>query len=424
MSDAPCEPTSTIQEFPLECGAILLVEPNRSVRSAAISWWVPAGPAYDPPGEQADGLAVMCAGMLERGAGERDSRSFNDELDRMGVIRDVTLSSTLARVSASTRGAHIADAFELLADLILRPRMPADALEPVRSLCLQAIDGLNDDPSALAGLALSRRAAPAPLNRNSYGTAEVIKSLKLEDIRDAWNVRARPQGSIIAISGDVDAEQVHAQLERLLKDWTGSGPPLRELNDPIGGDEHIEQATAQVHLEIGLAAPRIGDEDEWGFLAAVRALGAGASSRLFETVREKHSLCYDVHAAYAPNKHFGLCAIGSGTTPDRVDETMDCIFSELERLGAGGLEPDEFERVRRGLKTRLMMHGESTSARSYALASDHHQRGHARTLSTLANSIDALTQEEVDNVIEKWMNAAWRADPVRVAVGPKAPFGT
>ena len=81
---------SVIKDRVLSCGVRLLVEPNPSVKSAAVSWWVPAGTMNDPEGDDADGLAVLCAGMLERGAGGLDSRSFNDGLDRLGVIHLLT----------------------------------------------------------------------------------------------------------------------------------------------------------------------------------------------------------------------------------------------------------------------------------------------------------------------------------------------
>ena len=422
MSEASVHPTTAVQTRTLDCGTVLLIEPNPSVRTTALVWWLPAGAALDPPGEGADGLAVMCAEMLERGAGTLDSRAFNDSLDRMGVIRDISLHAVATRLSASCRSKQLEGALELLVDQVRRPLMPEDALEPVRSLCLQAIDGLQDDPSALAGLAMSRRALPAPLNRSSYGNTEVIKQVDLETIRATWAQRARPHGSIIAIAGNVDPDRIADHLSGLLDGWEGAPPEIGALSEPIGGVEHVEHASAQVHLEMGFDSPKAGDPEEWAFLAAVRTLGSGASSRLFESVRERRSLCYDVHANYAPGKYVGLCTIGSGTTPDRADETVECIFEELKRFGDDGLEKAEFERVRRGFKTQLMMHGESTSARSFALAHDYYQRGHVRTLASLAESIDTLTFEEVDEVARNRMNASWRDDPVRVAVGPKSPF--
>ena len=75
-----------------------------------------------------------------------------------------------------------------------------------------------------------------------------------------------------------------------------------------------------------------------------------------------------------------------------------------------------------GLKTRLMMHGESTAARAQALAQDHQQRGRARTMSEVAGDIERLAHPAVDELVREAMNAAWREGAVRVSVGPRSPF--
>ena len=360
--------------------------------------------------------------MLERGAGGRNSREFNDELDRIGVIRDISVRSTLTRINASVRGEKLEPALELLTDLICRPALPEDALEPIRSLCLQAIDGLLDDPPTRAGIHLSHRAAPPPLNRSSYGSAKAIGETSLDEVRAAWQQRFRPQGSIIAIAGAVEPEKVAAQLDRILDGWEGAPPPMPALSDPIGGTAHLVQETAQVHLEMALDAPLVATEQELPFLAATRALGGGSSSRLFTNVRERQGLCYDVHAGYGASKYYGLCTVGAGTTPDRAEKTVTCIHEELERFGAEGLEHEEFDRIRRSLKTRLMMHGESTSARATGIATDQYSRGYARTLADLSTSIEDLTFEEVDAVAREYMTPTRIAESVRVAIGPSSPF--
>lgn len=422
MTDAPCQPAISILTHELECGALLLMEPNPSVRSVAISWWLAAGTAHDPAGSESDGLAVMAGELLERGAGGLDSRAFNEKLDALGVLRELSVNSTVTRLGASLRGEHLLSTIDLLADLLLRPMLPADAMEPIRSLCLQSLDGLADDPAARAGVALHRRALPAPLNRSSYGSRSVIEQMDIETIRSAWAERCRPRGSIIAVAGALEPQVLIDRFEKVLGGWTGAPPALPTITAPLGGDEHLHQASSQVHLEMGFQGPLVDHEDELPFLAGIRALGSGASSRLFESVRERHGLCYDVHASYSANRHFGLCNIGAGTTPERISQTIDCIFEELAGFGRDGIMVEEFDRVRRGLKTRLLMQGESTSVRAFALARDQHQRGAPRSLSMISDRIDALTHQQVDSVVRGRMDASWMQNPVRIAVGPESPF--
>ena len=351
-----------------------------------------------------------------------DSRAFNDALDRLGVIRSVSVQSMSTQVNATFRREATASTLGLIADMVRRPSFTDESFEPVQSLCLQSIEGLVDDPPTLAANHLRRLAFPAPFNRDAYGSIEEIQSTTVDDLRSAWSLRGRPKGGIISIAGDVDFDEVINQLDRVLDGWQGEPPTLPDPITPIGGDHHVQLSSSQVHIEMALAAPAVCSDDELPFLVASRILGGGASSRLFESVRERQGLCYDVHSGYLRSSAAALCTIGVGTTPERVEQTMGSIYEELERLGDGGITPEEFNRVTTGLKTRLMMHGESTAGRAQAMAQDLHQRGEPRTMAEVARQIDELRHDQVDALVRRLMTPEWRSDAVRVAVGPDSPF--
>ena len=415
-------PAGSIACRELSCGSTLLVESNSSVRSTSLAWWIPTGTMHDEPREENSGLSILCSGMLERGAGDLDSRRFNDALDRLGVIRSVSVQPMSTQINASFRCEETESVLQLFANLASRPLLPDDALESVRSLCLQSIEGLVDDPSALASNHLRRIALPAPYNRDTYGSTDWIESASIDEVRSAWALRGRPVGGIISIVGDVEIERIANLLDRYLSDWSGAPPPDPTPSPPTGGDHHVQLPTSQVHVEMSLPAPPLASDDELPFLVASRILGGGASSRLFESVRERQGLCYDVHSGYLRTRHASLCLVGAGTTPDRVGRTLSSIYEELERLGNDGISTDEFNRVTVGLKTRLMMHGESTSARALAMAQDLHQRGKARTMAEVALEIDQLQHEQVDALVRRFMTSDWRSSAVRVAVGPENPY--
>lgn len=377
---------------------------------------------HDHPVGSNAALSILCSGMLERGAGGLDSRDFNDSLDRLGVVRSVSIHPMSTQISATFRREATQPALSLFADMVCRPSFSDDCFEPVRSLCLQSIEGLVDDPSTLAANHLRSMALPAPYNRDSYGSAELIRSSTLQEVRSAWEVRGRPEGGIIALAGNVHIDEVVAHLEQQLLDWGGAPPQIPDPVAPAGGDHHIQLSTSQSHIEMAFQAPIVNSDDELPFLVASRILGGGASSRLFESVRERQGLCYDVHSGYLRTHFRSLCTIGVGTTPERVQQTLDSIYAELERLGDDGVTREEFGRVTVGLKTRLMMHGESTAARALAMAQDLHQRGAPRTMSDVARQIDELDFDQVNALIRRLMTPQWRSDAVRVAVGPESPF--
>ncbi len=403
----------------LDCGMPLVVEPMPGVRTAAVSWLVPVGNATDPEGAAGDGWAALLAELAQRGAGTRDSKAFSDALDRAGVQRAVAPAAVHMVVNGTTVGDRLAEALALLTDLVVRPHLPADALDPVRSLALQQLESLQDEPQHRVSLHLRERHLPAPFNRSGYGHREAIEGATIDALRDDWARRARPQGSILAVAGAVDADEVARHMDALLAGWEGAAPDATVLREAEGGVFHEDDATNQTHVAIGLGAPSEREPESLLCRLASMVLGGESSSRLFTEVRERRGLCYAVNAGYAGGRDRGMVAVYAGSTPERAQETLDTIAAELERF-ADGVTEDEFRRARIGLKSRLVMQGESTAARAAAIGSDWYRLGRCRTLAELSAEIDGVTLAGLNGWIARSMGAAWRRSATLCTVGKAA----
>jgi predicted Zn-dependent peptidase len=114
------------------------------------------------------------------------------------------------------------------------------------------------------------------------------------------------------------------------------------------------------------------------------------SSRLFANVREKYGLCYSVHAGYETFKDRAAIVGYAGARPELAQETLDRTLAEFRNL-AEGIETEELDRVKVGLKSALIMRQESTSARASAIASDWYFLNRVRPLEEIQSAIDGLT---------------------------------
>lgn len=380
----------------LDCGLVLLVERMEGVRSAAISWAIPAGAARDP--EDRQGLAAMWHELLLRGAGNLDSRAHADALDRLGANRGCDVGMHYLRLSMTLLGERITESLPLLVDMVRRPRFDSSAIEPVRDLCLQSLASLADEPQQRASLAARARHHPSPLNRGGMGTEEGLKAITRDDVVSAWRDRAVPAGSVLAIAGPVDADAIAASLDSLLDGWTGRAPDITRGPQPQRGYSHETDDSNQVQILALFDAPAESHADSRLERAVAAVLSGGMSGRLFTEVREKRALCYSVSAGYSTEKEGGTLAAYVGTTPERAQESLDVLWNELARIRtpAGAVTPEEFQRATVGMKSRLIFSGESTAARAAALTGDYVRLGRARPLSELTAQIDALTVDEIN----------------------------
>lgn len=377
----------------LDCGLTLVTEELDEVASAAMHWLLPVGAAGDP--SKGDGHAALLSELIFRGAGGLNSREHSDALDRVGVQRSCDVTSHHMSLRCSMTGERMGDALPLLTSMVREPAFPDDAIDPVRRLCLQSIESLDDEPQHLVMLRLAEQHFPPPFNRHGYGDPAVIERTDLDTLRDAWRTRCVPAGSILAVAGAFDADQLALRLDDLLAGWSGDLIEPQEQGPAAHGTRHIAHDSAQVHLALGCDAPRESDRHSIIERLGVTVLSGSTSGRLFTEVRQKRSLCYSVGASYRSGRDRGIIRLYAGTTPERAQQTLDVCIEQFEAMRSGVTE-DEFQRAVVGLKSHLVMSGESTAARAAAIAHDQYRLGRPRSLDEVAAAIERIGLDDLN----------------------------
>lgn len=397
---------------------MLAVEHMPGTRSCAVAWLLPVGSASDPEDAAGEGESCVLAELVLRGAGALSSRELSDAFDALGAQRQGSAAIQHLNLGALCLGDRLPDLLRLLSTVVLKPKLEPESLDAVRALALQSLDALNDDPQHLSTIKLREFAMPAPFNRSGYGTRPGLEGLTPQGVRNSWQRRAKPTGTIIGIAGDVHPERTRDLLNDLLKGWSGTTPEAKERGPAPRGHHAIQIETQQTHLAIGFPAPKDSDPSAYPHRVAVRVLGGAPSSRLFTEVREKRGLCYSVGASSSLGRDRGLLQIYAGSTHERAATTLECIMTELERFELG-ITQEEFDHAMVGAKSAIVMSGESTSARAMSIASGVYLRGRPESLSEIAAEFDRLTLQRVNEVIARHMGAAWRKEITLIAVAPE-----
>jgi predicted Zn-dependent peptidase len=380
-------------------GMVVVAESVPSVRSAAFQFLVPAGAASDPP--EMLGAANVLEGFCYRGAGERDTRALSEALDSLGIQRSGGAELENASFGASLLADDLLHALELYADILRRPRLPAEELEPERELALQRLERVEDNPTEKLFIHLRQAYYPQPYGRTAHGTVEGLKAITPDIMRAEHARRYRPEGTILAVAGRFVLSELHATVDRLFGDWEGAGlqipPPTTGGRE---GYQHVKQETAQV--QIGLAYPTVG-LGEAGYYDArmgIEVLSGGMSGRLFTEVREKRGLCYSVRAMHGNLRGAGSVFAYAGTTPERAQQTLDVLSQELVRLQEGVTE-EELARAKTGLLSSLIMQSEATRARAVFLARDQYLLGRVRTMAEIRSAVEEVRPSSIQRTLSQ-----------------------
>ena len=370
-----------------------------NVSSVAFTVMIPGGSSRD--GEKLRGSAAVAAEWLLRGAGSRDSRALNDALDSLGIQHSEHAQAEYLTLSAIQLSRNLAPALEIYADIILKPGFLAETFDSCRLLIAQDLQGLDDEPARKCNALLREKFFPAPLGNIPYGTPESLEAMTDSALRRHLGTLLSPQGTIFAVAGKFDWDEVCNCVEKFLGDWKGAALP--ELKTIPGKPEtvHITRDSAQTHIALAHRAVISGNEEYYPARIAEAVLSRGMGSRLFTEVREKRGLAYHVSTSYASLiKHAGMFTY-AGTRPEQASQTLDVIIRELQRL-SDGITDEELARAKTQIRSTLIMQGESTSARASALGADWVHLKRLRGLDEISNAINAVTEKDVMEYLEKF----------------------
>jgi predicted Zn-dependent peptidase len=382
------------QQF--ENGLTLLAEPMDWLESAAFTLLVPSGADRDP--KHLAGLSNFVCEMVQRGCGSRSSRQFIEDLELLGVDSSGSVSNAFASYGGSMPAEKLLEALTIYADVVRCPHLNDDQFDDAQQVCVQEVRSHDDDLAHKVMTELRRRRYLDPYSRVSYGNVEGIQQITIDDVREHFRMSYQPQGAIVSVAGKIDWPSLCAHVEKLLGDWTGTNPPIKETPAPVEQCFHIEHDSSQTHLGVSYTSVPYSNDNYFQSHGAVGVLSGGMSSRLFTEVREKRGLCYSVYASCETVRDRGAVVSYAGTTTERAQETLDVLVQELLRLREGVRE-EELQRLKARIKSQLIMAQESSSARSGQIAWDWYHLNRVRTLDELSSIIDALTCQTINQYL-------------------------
>ncbi len=381
----------------LENGLYVLFEPAPASKLVSVELHVPAGAMVEP--ESQLGITSVLEEWLWRGAGERDARALENAWDALGAQRgsEVTLEGT--GFSAACLQGDTGAMLELLADVVLRPKLESDGFEASLDLAQAALTSLEDAPDELLYQRLWRTAFSNEFGRSPYGSNKGFSSIIPASVREYQGRTFTPQGSVLAVSGALEWAALLELVQRTFGAWRGE---KLELPQPIWNapfQQREPRDTAQTQIGAVMPITPFCAPGYYESRFACEVLGGGNANRLFNEIREARGLVYGVLAGSTYMPDLATLEVFASCTPARANETLAVMREEMQRW-TQGITKDEFERTRVSLLTNLAMSEESTGARAASLLRDARLLGRAREVEEVRSGLEQVTLAGVNAWLE------------------------
>ncbi len=401
----------------LPSGLTVIGEHLDSVRSISIGAWVNIGARHESKSES--GMSHFLEHMVFKGTRTRDAYAIALSLESVGGHLDAFTGREVTCFDARALDEHLDLGVEVLADLVLNPKLDPGDLDKEKKIILDEIHSYEDTPEErIHDLFADALWDGHPLGNRILGTREVVESFSREDVA-RYHARHYGAGNLlIAIAGRFDWDRVVDQVSARFASAPPAGPAPTTSVVPNGREViHHVKDLAQQYLCIGARGLPQQHPDRHALIVLSTLLGGGMSSRLFQRVREQEGLAYSVYTYADFYRDAGIICAGMNVQPEMGRRAIAVTIEEFERVIREGVPGEELRSTQAQLKGSLLLGLESTSNRMNRIARNEMYEGRFVPVEELVEKVDAVRSEDVQRVAAELI---CRERLSLVALGPSA----
>lgn len=357
-----------LQRFVLPNGMTLFVLERPGTTSVAVDVLFAGGRVSETSADA--GITQLTSRVVRRGSLTRTGERIDREIEFLGSSFGLTVEEDYFGVSLSVVRERLRPAVELLADFLLHPSFPEEAVAQERALQVAAIrrswDSTGERPFQLFAEAFY---GSHPYALPAAGFEATVGNLSRADLQAWYQRHFVADAGLIVVAGDVHAEEIEELAEALfggLPKSAGLKRAVPRFVPPAARRELVElREKKQSAVVVGF--PTVPPQHpDWIPLRVLQDVASGLAGTFFAELRGRRSLAYTVFAGDSSSREAGAFVGYIASEAAKEEAAREGLIREMHRLAADGITPEELQRARSSLSgtTRIRL---QTSA---ALASD------------------------------------------------------
>ncbi len=335
LTDKLPEPVSTLNPFTtnLSNGIKLIVQPQSVSGTVSVRGRVKNNAKVQTPAGK-DGVDRALDELFSYGTKSLDRLAFQKALD------DIAANETAgADFSLEVLPENFARGVQLLADNELSPALPETDFKIIQTQLAAKVAGELQSPDHIAGHALTAALFPKGDPAQREATADSVKSLTIDDVKNYYASAFRPDLTTIVVIGNISIENAVATIEKNFGGWLAQGEKPNTLFPTAPNNSAVvtqvpDAARVQnkVTLAHTLALTRT-NADYYALQLGNHVLGGGLyATRLYHDLREQGGLVYYVGSSFNIGQTRGVYQSAYACDPQNVAKARAMILRDLKQM--------------------------------------------------------------------------------------------
>jgi predicted Zn-dependent peptidase len=282
------------------------------------------------------GTAHVVEHMLFKGTKTRSEYEINKLCDEIFGFNNAMTNYPYCIYYGTTLSEDFFKGFRLYSDIILNASFPETGFKEEMAVIGEELKEWKDDISQYCEDELLYNAFESRRIKNLIiGNEESIKAITLEDIKRFYNEFYAPENCVISIISSLDFNYILETVDNVFGLWNRNYIKKELKFYEINGEgafitirEGINGAKIQYIYSIHEL-----NERELKALALFNlSFGEGTSSLLFDEVRTKNGLVYEIGSSIKNEKGIKLFSINLGTSIGNIHIALKLIESIIEKI--------------------------------------------------------------------------------------------
>lgn len=319
-----------METFILKNG-VTVVFCRRKTDSLAIEVGVKVGSNNENAGNS--GISHFLEHMLFEGTKKRTTLQIANEIESLGGELNAATTNERTFVYVKLPKKHFEVALDVLSDIIINPIFDEKAIEKERKVILSEINLVNDEPRFYQWILFQKelfKGGPAALP--TYGSVDVVKKIKRKDFVDYYRKHYVGSNIVVSIVGDLEnvkekAEEYFSSIEKGV-----SGKRIEIKNQNKSSSLIEKKAVSHSYVVLGYKTVDRKSRESYVFDIIRAILGRGQSGKLFDEIRTKRGLAYEVGVLNDNGIDHGFFSAYFNCGKENIDKIISIILGEFKKL--------------------------------------------------------------------------------------------
>ena len=381
--------------YTLKNGLRVVTEKFNGVNSVSVGVMIQNGSRNESSNQ--NGISHFIEHMFFKGTNKRSAKEIAETIENVGGQLNAFTGKESTCYYVKNLYTHLELSLEVLSDMLLNSKFDEKEIEREKSVVTEEINMNEDNPEdVLYDLHSAVSYKNTTLSYPILGSIDKVNNISRNDILQYVSSKYTPSNSVISICGKFEDSELEALIEKYFGKWENNNyTSVYENIDIQSGSGYINKKIEQHHISLGLRGLPFDDDNGYALVLLCNLLGGGASSILFQKVREELGLCYNIYCCPQTFVGSGMIDIYTGLGKNYGEKALEVIRKEILKFSKAGITKESLNINKEKLKASYILGLESTSSKMFGNAKSVLFRNRIRTEEEVIKKIDNISNENI-----------------------------